>query len=101
MHALGRRVRRGVRRPAALAVALLAAAAALTAPAAEAALGGAPTFGSLCGNAGPAPSAPKHVVVVMMENHDYNEVVGSPNAPFQSSLADQCGVGTSAFGATH
>jgi PKD repeat protein len=56
---------------------------------------------SLCGNAGPAPQSPQHVVVVMMENLSYNSVVGSPNSPYQTSLANQCGVATSNFGATH
>jgi PKD repeat protein len=37
----------------------------------------------------------------MMENLSYKSVVGSPNAPYQTSLAGQCGVATSAFGATH
>jgi Phosphoesterase family len=41
------------------------------------------------------------VVVVMMENLSYNQVVGSANAPFQTSLASQCGVATDDFGATH
>jgi acid phosphatase len=56
---------------------------------------------ALCGNPGPAPSSPQHVVVVMMENLSYTDVVGSANAPFQSGLANQCGVATSYFGATH
>jgi phosphatidylinositol-3-phosphatase len=56
---------------------------------------------SLCGNPGPAPVAIQHVVVVMMENLSYNQVVGSANAPFQTSLASQCGVAPDAFGATH
>ena len=54
-----------------------------------------------CGNPGPAPVPVQHVVVVMMENLSYNQVVGSPNAPYQTSLAADCGVGTSYFGATH
>ena len=37
----------------------------------------------------------------MMENLSYNQVVGSANAPFQTSLASQCGVAPDAFGATH
>lgn len=54
----------------------------------------------LCGTTGTAPAI-THVVVVMMENLSYKQVVGSPNAPYQTSLASQCGNATSAFGATH
>ncbi len=54
----------------------------------------------LCGATGAAPAI-KHVIVVMMENRSYKQVVGSASAPFQTSLAAQCGVGTAMFGATH
>lgn len=56
---------------------------------------------SLCGNPGPAPVAIKHVIVVMIENLSYSQVVGSTKAPFQTSLASKCGVATAMFGATH
>lgn len=56
---------------------------------------------SLCGNPEPAPAAIQHVVVVMMENLSYNQVVGSANAPYQTSLASQCGIAPDYFGATH
>lgn len=57
-------------------------------------------FPALCGNAGPAPAV-QHVIVVMMENHSYSQVVGSASAPYQTSLAKHCAVATEAFGATH
>jgi hypothetical protein len=41
------------------------------------------------------------VVLVMMENLSYNQVIGSANAPYQSGLASQCGVAADYFGATH
>lgn len=75
------------------AVALIALGAA-AAPAAQ----GTP---ALCGNPGPAPGPVRHVLVVMMENLSYRQVVGSANAPFQTSLAKQCGVATAEFSATH
>ncbi len=57
---------------------------------------------SLCGNQAPASPMPiQHVVEVMMENHSYKSVVGSSNAPYQTSLSTQCGNATVAFGATH
>ena len=36
-----------------------------------------------------------------MENLSYNQVVGSANAPYQTSLASQCGIAPDYFGATH
>jgi hypothetical protein len=56
---------------------------------------------SLCGNPGAAPGPIQHVVVVMLENLSYKQVVGSPNAPYQTSLASQCGVAPDDFAATH
>ncbi len=56
---------------------------------------------ALCGNPGPAATGVQHVIMVMLENQSYNQVVGSPNAPFQTSLASQCGVAPDYFGATH
>src|SRR4051812_16019181 len=38
--------------------------------------------------AAPVPR-PNHVVVVMEENHSYNEIIGNPNAPYINSLASQ------------
>jgi phospholipase C len=56
---------------------------------------------SLCGNPGPAPVSISHVIVVMLENASYRQVVGSPNAPFETGLAAQCGVASSYFAAPH
>ena len=57
---------------------------------------------SLCGNAAPAtPTAIQHVIVVMLENKSYKQVVGNSSAPYQTSLTTSCGVGTAMFGATH
>ena len=56
---------------------------------------------SLCGNPGPAPATIQHVVVVMMENLSYNQVIGSASAPYQTSLAGQCGIAPDYFAATH
>jgi fibronectin type 3 domain-containing protein len=57
---------------------------------------------SLCGNAAPAtPIGIKHIIVVMLENNSYKQVVGSTSAPYQTSLSTNCGVGKAMFGATH
>jgi acid phosphatase len=42
------------------------------------------------------------IFVVLFENHDYNEIIGSPNAPYFNSLADKYGLATNYFDAmTH
>jgi phosphatidylinositol-3-phosphatase len=56
---------------------------------------------AMCGNPGPAPGPVQHVILVMLENHSYSQVVGSPGAPYQTSLAAKCGSATAMFGATH
>lgn len=64
-------------------------------------------FGSLGGLlAGPSAWAagvptPDHVVVVVMENHSYNEVVGNSAAPYISSLASSGANFTQSFAITH
>ena len=55
---------------------------------------------SLCGNTGTPPPV-QHVIVVVLENLSYSQVVGSTNSPFQTSLASTCGVAPDYFGATH
>ncbi len=37
---------------------------------------------------------PKNVFTILLENHDYNEVVGSSNAPYVNSLIAQYGLAT-------
>jgi phospholipase C len=37
---------------------------------------------------------PKTVFTILLENHDYNEVVGSPNAPYINSLIAKYGLAT-------
>jgi hypothetical protein len=54
-----------------------------------------------------APSAatalprPDHVVIVIMENHSYSEIIGSPSAPYINGLARQGALFTDAHGVTH
>jgi hypothetical protein len=86
---------------------LLLAAVALTVPAIFSLSAFAPSANaaggplSLCGNPGPAPATIQHVVVVMLENLSYKQVVGNANAPYETSLASNCGVAPTYFGATH
>ncbi|MGI8668181.1 MAG: alkaline phosphatase family protein [Jatrophihabitans sp.] len=44
---------------------------------------------------------PDHVVVVMMENHSYSEIIGNSSAPYLNSLAAGGARFTQSFGVTH
>ena len=41
----------------------------------------------------PTPAIPAfdHIFVVIMENHGYDEIIGSADAPYLNQLATQCG----------
>src|SRR5262249_25124330 len=54
--------------------------------------------------AGPAAAAawsPAHVVVVIEENHGFEQIIGNPDAPFINKLAAQGALFTDAHGVTH
>jgi phosphatidylinositol-3-phosphatase len=76
----------------------------LTAVTVTAVIGSAPARpAGLCGET-PAAVQPavQHIIVVMLENRSYQQVIGSPAAaPYQAMLASACGSATEAFGATH
>ena len=42
-----------------------------------------------------------HIVVVVMENHGYSDVIGNPQAPFLNSLAQQGLSLTQSYAVTH
>ena len=44
-----------------------------------------------CGWVDGAPATYEHVVWIWMENHRSSDVLGSPNAPYETALAAQCG----------
>jgi len=46
------------------------------------------------GMSGPPPPAYEHVVWIFMENHTYGQVIGRPDAPFETALAHRCGTAT-------
>lgn len=48
-----------------------------------------------------AVPAPAHTVVVVMENHSYAEIIGSPDAPYINQLASRGAVFTHSFAITH
>ena len=43
----------------------------------------------------------KHVWVFVMENHSYNQIIGSPHAPYLNRLARRHGVATRMWAVTH
>lgn len=44
---------------------------------------------------------PDHIVVVMMENHSYSDVIGNPSAPYINSLANSGASFSESFAITH
>lgn len=44
---------------------------------------------------------PAHIVVVVMENHSYGSIIGSPDAPYINKLASQGALLTRSYGVTH
>ncbi|MDH6108752.1 hypothetical protein P3T36_002327 [Kitasatospora sp. MAP12-15] len=71
----------------ALSTALYSPATAVAAPAAKASVSAVPTYA--------------HVVVVMEENHSFDDIIGNTDAPYINSLADQGALMTSSFGVSH
>lgn len=47
------------------------------------------------------PSSRSHVVVIVMENKELGQVIGSADAPFETSLAARYGVATRSYGVRH
>jgi hypothetical protein len=42
-----------------------------------------------------------HVFLIVMENHEYNSVIGNPAAPYTNGLVNSYGLATNYFGASH
>jgi hypothetical protein len=51
-----------------------------------------------CGRGGVAPSK---VLVIVMENKNYGDVIGSSSAPYENALARKCGLATNYHAITH
>jgi hypothetical protein len=49
----------------------------------------------------PTVPTPDHVVIVIEENHSYNEIIGSSAAPYINSLASQGALMTNSFAVEH
>ncbi|HYB28693.1 MAG TPA: alkaline phosphatase family protein [Solirubrobacteraceae bacterium] len=48
-----------------------------------------------------ATGPPAHIAVIVMENEEYGDVIGSPSAPFLNSLARRYAVATGMYAITH
>jgi phosphatidylinositol-3-phosphatase len=44
---------------------------------------------------------PSHIAVIVMENEEYKDIIGSPSAPFITALAHANALATAAFAITH
>jgi hypothetical protein len=53
-----------------------------------------------CGTTATAP-AYKHVIWIWMENHSYNTIIGSSQAPYINSVASECGLATNYHNISH
>jgi phospholipase C len=53
-----------------------------------------------CGTQATAPGY-KHVIWIWMENHSYNTIIGSSQAPYINSLATECGLATNYHNVSH
>jgi hypothetical protein len=49
---------------------------------------------AVCGTAANPPTSYRHVVWIVMENKQYDQVIGSADAPYINALAGQCGLAT-------
>ncbi len=49
----------------------------------------------------PAAGPPVHVAVILMENHEYGDIIGSRSAPYINSLARRYGLATGMYAITH
>src|SRR4030095_15494498 len=67
-------------------------------------VGGGGTWGALAGREFPLVAGlprPDHIVIVIEENRDFAQIIGSPDAPFINSLAQQGAVMTASTAVEH
>jgi phosphatidylinositol-3-phosphatase len=63
--------------------------------------GGHAQAGGACGRTNAAPATSRHVIWIWMENHSYDAIIGSRDAPFTNRLAARCGLATNFHNITH
>jgi hypothetical protein len=56
---------------------------------------------SPCGTVSTPPATYDHVVWIVMENHSYSQIIGSPSAPYINKVAGECGLATNYFAISH
>jgi hypothetical protein len=56
---------------------------------------------ALAGNAAGAPGRGSHTVVIVLENREFDEVVGSPEAPYFNKLTERGALATRFYGLLH
>ncbi len=56
---------------------------------------------SPCGSVPPETGSYSHVIWLWMENHDYDQVIGSSSAPYLNALAAKCGLATNYHNISH
>ena len=61
----------------------------------------APSARALLPTTAPTPAGYRHVVVIVLENHSYESVIGSSQAPYLNSLARQWSLATDYSGVAH
>jgi phospholipase C len=82
-------------------IALTMAAAALCAATAASAPAAASASTGPCGTLPLSSTNYTHVVWIWMENHSYETIIGSPEAPYINSLANACGLATNYHNVSH
>lgn len=62
-----------------------------------------PTGNETCGQqlGTSPPSTWSHVVWIVMENHDYSQIIGNSAAPYENRLASNCGLATNFTAESH
>src|SRR5437016_4579932 len=60
-----------------------------------------PAAGAVCGLTQNHPRRYAHVVWIWFENHSYEQIVGSSNAPYLNALIAGCGLATNFHNLTH
>ena len=49
----------------------------------------------------PALPSFSHIFVIVLENHEYGDVIGNPTLPYLNDLAQRYGLATASYGVTH
>jgi hypothetical protein len=56
-----------------------------------------PTSASPCGSIDAPPASYMHVIVIVLENENYSDIIGGTNTPYTTALANQCGQATNDY----